>query len=233
MTIEEMIYDFKVQLNELDSNQYRGLLIPQIDWKLNQAQMVLISSIAEPRKGVGFEVNQRTTDDLRTIVVNGEGQIVLLENTGEYITTLPADYLHLVSLYARAKKNKCIRKTRCYRVRHEELHEESFFSKSNFEWEEINFLFYEDKLKFFADDFSLDRAYINYIRKPKYMHNAKDYEAGTYELPNGIVLAGSQNCELPEPIHRSIVSLAVLLTTGDLKLPDYETKLNNFNLNVN
>lgn len=231
MRIEEMHYDYKVQLNELDSNQYRGLLIPQIDWALNQAQMIFITAIAEPRTGTAFETNQRTIDDIRTLVVNGTGQNVNLLSGEEYTTTLPTDYLHMASLYVRAKKNKCIKKIRGYKVRHEDLHEESAFSKSSFEWEEVNYLFFENKLKLFAEDFILDRAYINYIRKPKYMHNAKDFEAGEYALPDGTILRGKQDSELPETSHRSVVSLAVLLTTGNLRLPDYETKLNQFKLN--
>jgi len=45
-----MHYDLKVKLNKVDSQQYRNLLIPEIDWALNEAQNIFIKNIAEPRK---------------------------------------------------------------------------------------------------------------------------------------------------------------------------------------
>ena len=38
MNISEMHYDFKKKLNKVDSEQNRNLLVPEIDWALNEAQ---------------------------------------------------------------------------------------------------------------------------------------------------------------------------------------------------
>ena len=62
MSIKRMHYDLKVKLNKVDSQQYRNLLIPEIDWALNEAQNIFIKNIAEPRKmqqmfDFGFEKN--------------------------------------------------------------------------------------------------------------------------------------------------------------------------------
>ena len=48
MTIQEMHYDFKMKLNKIDSEQYRNLRIPEIDWKLNEALEIFIKINAEP-----------------------------------------------------------------------------------------------------------------------------------------------------------------------------------------
>ena len=62
MTISEMHYDFKKKLNKVDSEQNRNLLVPEIDWALNEAQELFIKMIVEPRQRsfIGFEKSQRT-----------------------------------------------------------------------------------------------------------------------------------------------------------------------------
>ena len=74
MDIRSLQYDFKQKLNKVDSQQYRNLKIPEIDWKLNEAADIYIKTIVEPRKfnNLGFETSQRTIDDIRTIVKNNE-----------------------------------------------------------------------------------------------------------------------------------------------------------------
>ncbi len=58
MNIKEMHYDFKQKLNKIDSQQYRNLRVPEIDWKINEAYEVFVKSIAEPRVNnhLGFDV---------------------------------------------------------------------------------------------------------------------------------------------------------------------------------
>jgi hypothetical protein len=62
------------------------------------------------------------------------------------------------------------------------------------------------------------------------MQNAQDYVGGTYKLPNGVILTGSQNCELPDHTHREIVDLAALIITGQLQIPDYQIKQSKISL---
>ncbi len=62
------------------------------------------------------------------------------------------------------------------------------------------------------------------------MHNAEDYVGATYNLPDGTVLTGTQDCELSEHTHREIVDLAVLILSGQMQLPDYQIKKDKLNL---
>ena len=48
MTIQDMHYDFKKKLNKIDSQQNRNLLIPEIDWTLNEAQELFVKITAFP-----------------------------------------------------------------------------------------------------------------------------------------------------------------------------------------
>jgi hypothetical protein len=229
MDARAMHYDLKFKLNKVDSQQFRNLKVPEIDWALNEAQEVFIKNIAEPRtkNGYGFEVNQRSIDDIRTIVVNNLTPLPTIPfDAKSNRVTLPVNYLYFLSGYACITKGDCETKARLYLKQHDDLHEESPFDCSSFEWGEVNIRFFENGLRVFNDaTFIVDSiCEFNYIRKPRYIQNAQDYVGGTYKLPNGTILTGFQNCELSEHTHREIVDIAVLILTGQMQIPDYQIK---------
>lgn len=231
MNIREMHYDFKQKLNKIDSQQYRNLQVPEIDWKLNEATEMFVKNIAEPRapNGLGFEVNQRAIEDIRTLVVNQTDSSCTLATKYEdnsYIATLPEDYWFHVSSEVNAKKGKCKEILSTNIRQHDDRFKISPFDKSSFEWREINILFFEDKIRLFTDGtFEVLSICINYIKKPIKIHNAQDFVGGTYkDLGTGLMLTGFQDSDLPTHTHREIVDLAVLVATGELQLPDYQIK---------
>lgn len=239
MDIRSMHYDFKQKLNKIDSQQYRNLRVPEIDWKLNEAYEVFVKSIAEPRYNnhLGFEVNQRTIDDIRTIVKNNVTILPFVANETlkpEVIFSIPSDYMFFISGYATIEKPECGSKLVRIKIRqHDDEHEESSFDKSSFEWGEVNARFVGNTIKVFTDEtFYVQNIKLNYIRKHAYIHNAQDFlPSSSYKLPNGTILTGFQNCELPEHTHREIVDIAVLIATGELQIPDYQIKQAKVNLN--
>lgn len=235
MDIREMQYDFKQKLNKIDSQQYRNLRIPEIDWKLNEAVDVYIKNIAEPRKytHLGFETSQRTIDDIRTLVVNNENITASPISDKEYFISLPQNYMFYLSSESKISKESCGTITAKTNLRqHDDRHETSTFDKSSFEWRETNIRFYEEGIKIFSDGtFTVEGLCLNYIKKHPYIHNAQDFGSGTYNLHSGASLTGSQDCILPEHTHREIVDIAVLIATGDLQIPDYKIKQAKLNLN--
>lgn len=236
MDVRSMHYDLKTKLNKVDSQQYKNLRVPEIDWALNEACELFIKSIAEPRRRnhLGFEVNQRTIDDIRTIVINDVTQLAFSVGGNEFTAPLPSNYMFFVSAKVNITKEGCGTKTARVRVvQHDDLHEVSPFDNSSYEWGEVNIRFYSDGVKIFTDGtFTVDSITYNYIRKHAYIHNAQDFlPSGTYNLPDGTTLVGSQSCELPEHTHREIVDMAVLIKTGELQIPDYQIKQAKLNLN--
>lgn len=234
MTTPEMHYDYKQKLNKIDSEQNTNLVIPEIDWKLNEAQELFIKTIAEPRKHnhLGFEVNQRSIDDIRSLVVEAK-ELTTIPITGNRFTiSLPTDYLFYVSARALAIREGCqSRDIRITIQQHDDKFESDPFMYSDFEWRHINGVFNDTGLMVYSDGtFSIQKIYLTYIRKPKYMHNAQGFGISGYTTLTGQVLTGTQNCELPEHTHREIVDLAVLLTAGDLSMADYQLKQNKVNL---
>ena len=230
MNISEMHYDFKKKLNKVDSEQNRNLLVPEIDWALNEAQELFIKWIAEPRQRsyMGFEKSQRSIDDIRTLV---ESDKVLLINNG--VAPLPSDYLFFVKADVLMDKGNCKGvKGRLHIRQHDDEFENSPFDKSNFEWRVVNGLFITQGVKVFDDGtFTNKKLILSYIRKPKYIHNAQAFRNGTYQLPSGAVLTGTNDCELPEHTHREIVDIAVAMVSGELLSPDFQVKLSKLNFN--
>ena len=238
MDVRGMHYDFKQKMNKIDSQEYRNLRVPEIDWKLNEAYEIFVKSIAEPRTNrlAGFEVNQRTIDDLRTIVVNNNTilPLVSLEDTKEITIPLPSNYMFYLSSTIQISKVGCGKKeVRATLIQHDDENEESIFYTSSYEWGEVNIRFFEGGIKVFTDGtFKIDKLKLNYIKKHDYIHNAQDFlPTQSYTLPNGVVLVGSQNCELPEHTHREIVDIAVLITSGELLSPGY--KINQAKIKLN
>jgi hypothetical protein len=238
MNSRAMHYDFKQKLNKIDSQQYRNLRVPEIDWKLNEAVELFIKMIAQPRtpKFVGFEKTQRSIDDIRTIVKNNVEITPSNISGNEFLASLPSDYMFYVSADITISKEGCgDKKARAILIQHDDEHEDSPFDDSSYEWGEVNIRFFENGIKIFSDGtFTPTKLILNYIKKPSYIHNAQDYApgSGSYNLPDGTVLTGSQDCELPEHTHREIVDIAVLITSGDLDMPNYQLKQQKINLST-
>jgi hypothetical protein len=231
MTIDDMHYDFKIKLNKIDSQQNKNFLIPEIDWILNDALDNYIKMISNPRikNNLGFEINQRTIDDLRPLVVNSF-KIAVTDN----IVILPTDYQHYIKGKVTMSKGDCKKVLSDYFFirQHDDNFEESPFDNSSFEWRTVNGVFTEKGIKLHTDNtFVNNEFFISYIKKHPFIHNAKSYRGATYELPSGIVLTGSQNCILPEHTHREIVDLAVLIATGFIQGQDYNIKGEKLKLN--
>ena len=236
MTIKEMQYDIKFKLNKIDSQQYRNLRIPELDWVINEAYEIFVKSVAEPRTSnyLGFETSQRTIDDIRTIVVNDKNIIPTKLDNKTYVLSLPQDYMFYISASVVITKKNCSdRIARAILRQHDDRFESSPFDNSSFEWKEVNIRFYENGIKLFTDGtFDIKEVKLNYIRKHAYIHNAQDFlPTGSYKLPSGTLLTGSQDCELPTQTHREIVDIAVLILTNNLELPTYQLKQAKVNLN--
>lgn len=236
MSIKAMHYDVKKKLNKVDSQQYRNLLVPEIDVALNEAQLLFVKMIAMPRlkSHLGFEKSQRNIDDIRPIVESEEKLSNQFTPTGS-VVTLPEDYMFYLSSHVVAKKKNCDPvKIRVTFIQHDDYEEDNFFYNSSFEWRVVNARFDSEGIRLKNDgSFEINKFGLSYIRKPKYIHNAESFRQGGYISPSGIPLVGHENCELPDHTHGEITDIAVMILTGELKIPaDFaiaKLKLNQLN----
>lgn len=230
MNIREMHYDFKKKFNKIDTQVNRNLLVPEIDWTLNEAEGLYVKMVAQPRvkNQLGFETSQRTIDDIRTIVVEDFNIVPTLN-----VLTIPANYDFFVKGFCTLNRNNCSPTPGRLHIRqHDDEFEESTFDRSSYSWRWVNGVFNASGIRLFTDGtFTISDAKITYIRKRAYMHNAQDFQGGTYNHPSGAVLTGAVNCELPAHTHSEIVDLAVLIASGEVQTSDYQVKLNKLNFN--
>ena len=237
MTVQEMHYDLKTKCNKLDSQQFRNLIIPEIDWKLNEAIGIFIKSIAEPRfaQTIGLEFSQRSIDDLRTIIVD-EYNITPTQigTTSNYEAILPTNYQHLIKSYILADKNTCTgKKLKCIVRKHQEEHEIQPFDESSFEWRECNIHFVGNTIKIFTDGIFVPKNFVmDYIKKHPYVNYSQGFSNTGYLMPDGATLVSiNQDCILPQQVHREIVDLAVLIITGEINPNELQIKANKQQLN--
>ncbi len=230
MTTREMHYDFKRKLNKIDSQKNRNLLVPEIDWLLNEAAELFVKKVAQPKteNGLGFESSQRIIDDIKSIVT--EGTWLPVTNS---LITLPTDYLYFVRCRVRLSKNNCKSQEAVLYIReHRDLFEESTFYNANFEWREVNGVYNSQGIQSFTDGtFTIDEAKLTYIRKWPYFHNAQDFNGGSYANLNGVILTGTVQCDLPIHVHREIVDIAVMLAASEVPTSDLQVKSSKLGFN--
>ncbi len=229
MSIKNMHYDYKQKLNKIDSNAYVGLKIPEIDRILNRALNMYISLLAEPRRFntiMGFEKIQRTIDDLRALVVNNHQLDVTNITVNNYaFIKLPDGYRNYLSGVLIANNSVIEKELDITVIKHNNRDINDVFEESDFDWGEVNIRFYNAGIKAFLNNFTVSEFRLDYLKQHLYIHDAEDFGQGTYTLPDGTVLTGHQDCLLADETHDEIVDLAVMLTTGDLSLPnEYQLK---------
>jgi hypothetical protein len=230
MTTREMHYDFKQKFNKIDSQKNKGLLVPEIDWLLNEAAELFVKRVAIPKtdNGLGFEMSQRLIDDIKSIVIGGTWTPVV-----NNVIALPPNYLYFVRCRVKLSKGNCKGEEGVLYIReHNDLFEESQFYNASFEWREVNGIYESQGIQSFTDGtFTIDEAKLSYIRKMAYMHNAQDFGTGSYNHPSGVTLTGTVNCDLPDHTHREIVDIAVMLAASEVQTSDLQVKASKLGFN--
>lgn len=229
MTVEQMHYEVQLRLDRVDSETYPNLEIPEVDTQLNRAQDILVRNIASGNKMGASEKDQAHIDALRKIVIPDLGLQVDTYDSESVIAFLPEDYFYHWGTRVTIKKDDCPEKTvRAYIGQHDDIHRGSALFDSDFTWGEVIGLFFDDKIRLFFTDFSIESVQMTYLKRPQYIHWAEAY--GGYTLPNGTVLTGKQDCELADSIHQTLVDMTVALVTGDLE-SNFQNSLTKLKLN--
>ena len=247
MTVQEMHYEVKLKLNKVDSQDYENLIVPEIDWYLNEAQDIFIKQRygISNNKRRGFEASQKRIDDLRQIVVKGR-ILPFTTSTSDlnaFEACLPTDYLFYIRSRLSISKGDCGDKdgVSALQIQHDDLNEvlnDPFYSPS-FEWEEVPVVFMGNNstsctfgavLGYSDGTFALNNLRLDYLRHPLRISWANGITGG-YTYPNGNPAAGLQNCELAEHTHHEIVDIAVMIASGDLDHPNFQMKMLKTQLN--
>jgi hypothetical protein len=229
MTNAEMILEFKLTLDKVDSSSYPDFESEEVYFFLNEAQEKLVKT-RYSRNNIyksGFEEIQKRTDDLSNIVVTNYASITsVTTETNIYkidINTLYTDESHTTPstetymFYLRSRprvvKTGCASKyvNKVKLVQQDDLAyilEDPFNKPTLLE----PILYFERGNIYLVTDgtFTVDKCKLTYIKRPNKIDENTD-------------------CELAEHLHKEIVQLAVNVALESIESPRQQTQGNQLN----
>lgn len=222
-SIANMHQDFRMKMGFVDEQNYFDFTVPEVDWLLNNAYEVLVRRALFPMREPPFEgLTQRAADDFSEALVEVSAQPPD-PRTG---FAIPDDYMYFVRGRVLSEKDRCRISGMLIPRAHQRAGDVSVVDDSDPMWEEVNVWFREGRMVFddYPEDWKLVQVDYVYLRRIPYMHYAE--LIGGYELPDGTVLTGRQDCPFKREVCIDIVDTAVLLGTQGLRsLPDINIKL--------
>ena len=246
----EMHYSMKQKLNKSDSQQLRNLRAQEMDWYLNEGQLMYVKTVANPKQQYLVEANQRMTDDLSPLVVTTSFSDIF-ENDNDRLV-LPLDelsprFMYYIGAEAVTTDMGCcdhgIRMKVLVR-RHSDLFPNNVFYRTSLRWHEVSAVF--EDMAYTVDDeqrrgaclvmyndveepFEIDHVDISYIRVPRLIFS------GGYTTIDGSLTPTDavQSCELPFHVHEDIVDMAVMMAASNLMNPDIQAKIQKIQMNNN
>lgn len=212
-TVKEMIYDFKLEAEQIDNKSVEGLTLPQIISLLNKGMLLLMKRRygLDPTRRESFESTERRTQELQKLHVLLEPLERSRKKENHYFfdcTKTKERFLFLTRIAFFGSKETCKnQKLKAIRTQTDDLAiaEENPHRRSSFEWRQVNYRFGGDMILADTDgSFDITKAELDYLRYPKEM------DVAGYKRFDGKA-STDINCELPVFIHDDIVSSAVLL----------------------
>jgi hypothetical protein len=219
MTIDRMHLEFKLMLDKLDSSAYPNILVPEIDFWLNDGYERVIKTRYN-RNNIyrkGFEEMQKRTDDLKQLVVTNYAAVSTVsteENTyrvdlqtlwSNEIQTVSSTEKYMFYLRGRARhvRTGCTSKYFSINLVQQDDLERVLsdpFNKPN-ELEAVGYFERGDLYIVTDGNFSIDRFKVTYLKIPLRIDKA--------QVLSPLGLTGSSTIEVDEHLHKEIVAEAV------------------------
>lgn len=230
-----MHIDFRNKLNKTDSLNEQNIRLQDIDFQLNLSQNILVKLAAFPRRFTnyfGLSINQRSLDDIRTIVYNSTVSASSAADAGtperiladDRIVRLPNDYWFYLRGDCQISNSACTdgQKARLYIQQYDDEFQSDPFTRSSFGWRHVNGTFFNQGIQLYNndgadDEFNIQAVTLTYLKQPREIRFRGDGGVA-YSIP-GKTLGTADNidCELPSHLHDEIVTLAVYNTTLNIK----------------
>jgi hypothetical protein len=228
MTVQELHYQFKLNMDRVDTLSATDFNREEIDYLLNEAQLLYVKRLyngTNPLK-TAFEQSQKRIDDLSTIVIKFPLQPALTPTKvqGVYevpLSSLSFEYLFLIAAYCDIQlKEDCSKKIPLKFVQHDDYREalrDPFNSPST---ESIPYNFGRStnssgtSIYIYPQTFDISSVYIEYIKKPARI------SYGTYTHLDGVSYP-TNSSELPPHTHDEIVNIACQIASLNIESPEY------------
>ena len=209
--VEELIYEFKLNLNKMDRQDNVQVPLEDILVFLNQAQLSWVKSKVGESNIFrdGYEGTRKRIDDLQVLKVNDAS--LLLQKTTDVLykgykadlKTIP-DYMMYIMSHVGARKEDCKAGLTVDLIRQNDLSTLYFdanFSPS-YEWRTTLATIGQDNIIVYTDDtFEIENLYLTYLRYPM------PVDSEGYIKIDGLD-SSKQDCELPYYAKSDILNLA-------------------------
>lgn len=221
-----MHFQFKLNVDNINSLSSQNFRDEEIDWLLNEAQDIFISTrfTTSNYKRVGFEGTSQRIDELSTLVIKYPVQpfIVPTLDSGVYevnLDDLTFNYLHLLNAKAEVTINGCTSTVILKFIQHDDLLEalKDPFNKPSLEFLPFNLgrnSAGNTSMFIYPGTIQVDKVFVEYLKKPNKM------SLGNYVYIDGTTRPLS-HCELPDNTHAQIVDIAAQIASLNIENPEY------------
>lgn len=227
MTIQEVHYQFKLNLDRVDSLANPDFNPAEIDFFLNEAQLIFVKQRmgTTNAKRSGFETSQKRIDDLGNLVVKFPLQpyiVPVLVSPGVYevdTTTTTLQYLYLINAYAIVQKEDCEIRIPLKFVQHDDINDAL---RDPFNKDSKEFIPYNvgrnsantgTSLYIYSTQ-NIIGVSLEYVKYPKRV------SFGNYTYLDGVLYPPS-SFETSEQTHREIIDIACQLAAQSAFNPQY------------
>lgn len=224
ISVKKLDYALLQQINHTNSKYLAKTDVIQRDYYLNSALDYMTEVLANL-----VENNDLITQHLKPIIIrNAE---LSLKDEGEYFRgQVPDNFYKPMSLYVIASKEGCStpRRFKVRRPSSEKLQDglKNPNVRRFWDFEETLATISSEGFDFYKEEGVTYKAYLDYIRRPKYVANVTGVSPKIYQDPSGDIIEHDQHLELDHPdVWTRIVSLAALNIKNDYSnFQEYQTQ---------
>lgn len=238
MTINELHYDFKLKQNRVDALTNRDFNSAEIDWLLNEAQLIFIKQRfgTSNKSRKGFETTKKRIEDLSSLVIKyplqpALTQVSLTDAIEVRLSELEYPHLFIVSAYVNGKVDGCEMEIPLKFIQHDDYRQalRDPFNSPSSEFIPFNLGVSTDNngvsMYIYNGSVTITNVVIEYIKYPTRA------SLGTYPYIDGVIYP-AKTLELPSQTHSEVVDIAVSLAATASQIPEF-LQLNNYKLQTN
>lgn len=199
MTNVEMLREFKISADKIDSSSYPEIYDEQIFMYINRA----IDEVVNEGRRV-FEKDQVITDDLKSLIPNKPKKILPTSSTDtEYIFSLAGqDYLFYIRSYATTQVGNITGRAKVNYMQHDDIEDALSDPYNKPKPYRVPITFSRSAITAYATpEFKINELYLVFVKKPA-------------------LVSTTTNCDLDIQLHYKIVNRAVQLAEISLGMID-------------
>jgi len=227
-SIKELHYSFKLGADRIDSLSSEDFSLAEIDWLINEAQMVFLKRRVGPNNFYkrGFENSQKRIDDLSTLVIKYPVQPAITPTLVEDIYEVNlSDLLYTYFRFISGKviatiATNCVKNIPLRHMSHDDylLALRDPFNSPSTEFIPFNFgkssASDTTSIYLYPGDYTIDEVHVEYIKYPSKV------SYGNYIYIDGNTYPEA-TLEFPEHTHQEIIDVALEIAALNIENPEY------------